>query len=77
MAYVTMCFDKYQSKINRNRISEKSLILLAVLFGSIGIFCGMQAPIYHKAGKAKFKILIPFLLLMQFFILLYLYLNFL
>ncbi len=65
---VSLCFDKYQSKKKGQRISENTLLLLALTLGAVGIFCGMKAPIYHKAGKTKFKILIPFLLLMQFFI---------
>lgn len=61
IGYIAMWTDKYQSKKKGFRIPERTLILLAVLFGSIGIYLGMKAPIYHKAAKPKFKIGVPVL----------------
>lgn len=50
-----MGFDKYKSLNKGRRIPEKKLFALAFLFGALGIFLGMKAPLYHKAGKPKFK----------------------
>lgn len=63
MAYTIMCYDKYQSKKNGQRIAENTLLLLAFFFGSLGIYMGMKAPIYHKTSKNKFKFGVPVLFL--------------
>ena len=65
IAYIVMWYDKYQAVKKRQRISENKLILLALLLGSIGIFAGMKAPIYHKASKSLFKIGIPLLIVLN------------
>jgi uncharacterized membrane protein YsdA (DUF1294 family) len=65
LAYILMCFDKFQSKKNGNRISENKLFMFALLLGAFGIYSGMKYPMYHKAAKSKFKIGIPFLLLLN------------
>jgi len=65
IAYVVMWYDKFQAIKKRQRISENKLILLALFFGSIGIFAGMKAPIYHKAAKPLFKIGIPLLIVLN------------
>lgn len=65
LAYLAMWFDKYQSKKKGFRIPESRLFLLAVMFGAVGIFLGMKAPIYHKAAKPKFKIGIPILIVVN------------
>lgn len=57
-----MWYDKYQSKKNGQRISENKLFIVALVFGALGIYLGMKAPIYHKAAKAKFSVGIPFLI---------------
>jgi uncharacterized membrane protein YsdA (DUF1294 family) len=67
-----MWYDKYQAKQKKNRISENTLFLFAFLFGAIGIYLGMKAPIYHKASKPKFKFGIPFLILINGLILYFL-----
>ena len=64
-AYVMMWWDKYQSKRKGPRISENTLFLMAFVFGSVGIYLGMKAPIYHKAAKPKFKWGIPFLFILN------------
>ncbi len=65
IAYIIMWFDKYQAIKKRQRVSENKLMLLALLLGSIGIFAGMKAPIYHKAAKPLFKIGIPLLIVIN------------
>jgi uncharacterized membrane protein YsdA (DUF1294 family) len=61
-AYALMWYDKHQAKKKENRISENKLFFIALIFGAIGIYLGMKAPIYHKAAKVKFKWGIPFLI---------------
>lgn len=65
MSYCVMWFDKYKSKVKGQRISENKLILLAFLLGSFGIYMGMKTPLYHKAAKKKFRIVIPLLFLIN------------
>lgn len=50
--------DKYRAKKNRWRISEQTLILLALLMGGFGALVGMRW-FRHKTKNMKFKILIP------------------
>jgi uncharacterized membrane protein YsdA (DUF1294 family) len=64
-AYAIMWFDKHQSIKNKKRVSENRLFFVAFIFGAIGIYLGTKAPIYHKAAKAKFKIGIPLLILLN------------
>ena len=65
IAYIIMCFDKYQSKKKGSRIPEHSLFFIALLLGALGIYLGMKAPIYHKAAKTPFKIGIPLLIVLN------------
>jgi len=65
LSYLTMCFDKYQSKKKGYRVPESRLFLMAFMFGSLGIYLGMKAPVYHKASKPKFKIGIPILIIVN------------
>lgn len=65
VAYVIMWFDKFLSKKRGIRVSEQTLFILALLLGAIGIYVGMKAPLYHKAGKNKFKIGVPFLIVVN------------
>jgi uncharacterized membrane protein YsdA (DUF1294 family) len=60
-----MWYDKYQAKHKGQRISENTLFFIAFIFGALGIYLGMKAPIYHKAAKAKFKWGIPLLIFLN------------
>jgi len=59
--------DKIKAKTNAWRIPEKTLIMCAVLFGAVGAFAGMKA-FRHKTRHTKFRILIPFLAVINVFI---------
>jgi uncharacterized membrane protein YsdA (DUF1294 family) len=59
-----MLIDKQRAIHKEWRISEKTLILLSVLGGSIGMLVGMSA-FRHKTKHKKFTIGVPFILLMQ------------
>lgn len=65
VAYSMMWYDKYQSKKKGQRISENTLFAIAFICGALGIFLGMQTPIYHKAAKAKFKYGIPLMIVLN------------
>lgn len=56
--------DKYLSKIKRWRISEKTLLLLAFMGGSLGAIFGMQLW-RHKTKHLKFMIIVPICLILQ------------
>ena len=65
--------DKWKAKKDRWRIPESTLLLLAVLGGSIGAWLGMK--IWHnKPMHKKFKYCIPLIMILQIGILLYLWL---
>lgn len=65
MAYLAMIIDKFKSKNKSDRISENTLLLLALSMGSLGIFFGMLAPVNHKRAKWKFRILVPVFLVVN------------
>ena len=56
--------DKWKAKKNRWRIPESTLLLLAVLGGSIGAWLGMKIW-HHKTMHKKFKYGIPLILVLQ------------
>lgn len=64
--FCLMCIDKKRAIKNQFRISEKTLLTLAFLGGSIGMLSAMD--IIHHKGK-KFKIFIPFFVIESFFLL--------
>ena len=64
LAFITYGIDKQKAKFSRYRISEKTLITLAILGGSIGAFLGMKI-FHHKTKKLKFSIGIPAIFVVQ------------
>lgn len=59
-----MYIDKKRAINHKWRISEQSLLLLAIIGGSIGIYGGMQF-FRHKTKHAKFTIGLPVILIAQ------------
>lgn len=51
-------FDKYKAMNGKRRISERTLLSFAFLFGGIGAFFGMQI-FRHKTRHTVFKIGVP------------------
>lgn len=74
ITFVVYGIDKYKAKKTKWRISEATLLLLAVLGGSIGAWMGMRVW-HHKTMHRKFKYGIPALLLMQIALMGYLHMN--
>ena len=57
-------YDKYCAVKHKRRISENTIMLLAVLGGSIFIYFTMKL-IRHKTRKNKFMIGLPIIFLLQ------------
>jgi len=68
ITFIIYEIDKYKSIKHKYRISEKTLIILAILGGSVGAFIGMIV-FHHKTKKKKFIITIPIILLIWVYIL--------
>jgi hypothetical protein len=68
ITFITYGIDKYKSIKHKYRISEATLIILAIIGGSIGAFFGMIV-FHHKTKKKKFTILIPIIMLLWVYIL--------
>ena len=56
--------DKWKAKRSKWRIPEATLLLLAVLGGSIGAILGMKVW-HHKTLHKKFKYGLPLILMVQ------------
>ena len=69
-AFLLMLVDKIKAKKNLWRIKESTLILSAVLGGSIGALAGMYT-FRHKTLHRKFTIGIPAILILQIAAVLY------
>lgn len=74
VAFIMYGIDKYKAKKAKFRISEATLLLLAVLGGSIGAWMGMKVW-HHKTMHKKFKYGIPAILLIQIALMAYLHIN--
>ena len=66
--------DKYKAKKGRWRISEATLLLMAVVGGSIGAWTGMRLW-HHKTMHKKFKYGIPVIIILQVALAVYLLTN--
>ena len=66
--------DKYKAKKGKWRISEATLLLMAVIGGSIGAWAGMRLW-HHKTMHKKFKYGIPIIIILQVALAVYLLTN--
>ena len=64
VTFLVYGIDKFKAKQGSWRISEATLLLLAVIGGSIGALLGMQVW-HHKTMHKKFKYGLPLILLAQ------------
>ena len=74
VTFIVYGIDKYKAKKAKWRIPEATLLLLAVLGGSIGAWMGMKVW-HHKTMHKKFKYGIPAILLIQIALMAYLQMN--
>ena len=56
--------DKSKARREARRISEKFLLLVALIFGAVGAMFGMVV-FNHKTSKMKFRILVPLLVVLN------------
>lgn len=64
LTFLVYGIDKWRAIHGRWRISEATLLLLAILGGSIGALLGMQIW-HHKTHHKKFKYGVPLILIIQ------------
>ena len=64
IALIVMAADKRKARHNRWRISERTLFLLALTGGSIGVLAGMKL-FRHKTRHLSFTLGIPAILIIQ------------
>lgn len=72
LSFILYGIDKLKAIKKKERISEKALILIGILGGSIGSLIGMNL-FRHKTKKLKFKVLVPIFFVVKVLILYYLY----
>lgn len=64
VSFVTYGLDKKKAKKGAWRIPEHTLLMLAVIGGSIGALVGMKI-FHHKTKKTKFAVGVPLILVLQ------------
>ena len=74
VTFIVYGIDKYKAKKAKWRIPEATLLLLAVLGGSVGAWVGMKVW-HHKTMHKKFKYGIPAILLIQIALMAFLHMN--
>ena len=70
LAFAMFGFDKWCAIKGKYRVSEIFLLLLAVVGGSIGAWCGMEVW-RHKTLHRKFKYGLPLIIILQIIAILY------
>ena len=64
VGFAVMLADKYKAKKNLWRIPEATLLGIAIVGGSIGVYAGMRL-FRHKTLHPKFSIGVPVILAIQ------------
>lgn len=75
LTFIVYGIDKLKAKKGWWRIPEATLLLLAAIGGSIGAWFGMLL-FRHKTKHWKFRLGIPLIFILQFALLLYVYVNY-
>ena len=70
IAFMVYGIDKLKAKKGKWRIPEATLLLLAIVSGSIGAWCGMKVW-HHKTMHKKFRYGIPLIIVVQIGLYLY------
>ena len=66
--------DKWKAKKSKWRIPEATLLMMAVIGGSIGAWLGMKVW-HHKTLHKKFRFGVPLILIVQITLLIFTYKN--
>ena len=72
LGFFIMKIDKTKAKHGKYRISEKAIFIIALLFGSVGIYIGMYK-FRHKTKHLSFTVGIPVLILINIFTIYYIF----
>ena len=64
LTFIVYGIDKWKAKRSKWRISEATLLILAIICGSIGAWLGMKVW-HHKTMHKKFKYGLPLILVAQ------------
>ena len=67
LGFLIMGLDKAKAKKQKYRISENTLLFVALIGGSLGSYLGMHC-FHHKTKHMKFYIGIPLILFIQILI---------
>lgn len=71
ITFVVYGIDKLKAKKGKWRVPEATLLLLAIVGGSVGAWCGVKVW-HHKTMHVKFKYGIPLIMAMHAVLLVYL-----
>lgn len=71
MTFFVYGIDKWKAKKKMWRISEATLLLLAIVGGSIGAWCGIRVW-HHKTMHKKFRYGVPAIIILQIALVIYL-----
>lgn len=71
LGYYIMKVDKRYAKEDKRRIPERTLLLISLVGGSVGMYIGMYK-FKHKTLHKKFTIGVPIIMLIQFSYVVYL-----
>ena len=74
LTFLVYGIDKLKAKKGKWRISEATLLMLAIIGGSIGAWLGMKVW-HHKTMHKKFKYGIPLILVLQIALLILIYFD--
>lgn len=72
--FLVMGLDKAKAKANAWRIPEKTLLLIALLGGCLGVWAGMNV-FRHKTKHWYFKYGVPAIFFVELFFLAFLYVK--
>jgi uncharacterized membrane protein YsdA (DUF1294 family) len=64
ITFVVYGIDKLKAKKGKWRVPETTLLLLAIIGGSVGAWCGVKVW-HHKTMHLKFKYGIPLIMAVQ------------
>lgn len=64
ITFVVYGVDKLKAKKGKWRVPETTLLLLAIIGGSVGAWCGVKVW-HHKTKHLKFKYGIPLIMAVQ------------
>ena len=70
VSFVIYGMDKWKAQRGKRRVSEKTLLILAGIGGSIGAYGGMMF-FRHKTKKVKFYVGVPAIIIIQIVMILF------